>query len=306
VICTNTIEVYTLILPHTTPTRTSFLQLFKCSGGRNGENTINVGFCFLKGNAIRHEELGLPPYYLGKYSSTEVQPGGPIEPEELIVSLLYHAGQGYISSVDEHSKISGDFQASLTPGALLDPPDAYHLDSLYRGLSGLRETLKSVSKGWESLRKCRERIKDLLYGRERIRERETRADSKGPDNPNDKNLLVRDIIRFINGLERAQDIALSDVRRLEDDIREMMQTVGRKRGLIEVSCYAKSYQIQVSGVKQDMKDQRDKEMQQVLVNLTAALSRDSANMKIIAILTAFFLPFTFMAVRQTLRSLNFW
>jgi hypothetical protein len=91
----------------------------------------------LKGNAIRYEELGLPPYYLGKYSSTEVQPRGPIKPEEPIVSLLYHAGQGYVSSVDEHSKISGEFQASLTPGALLESPHAYHLDSLYRGLSGV-------------------------------------------------------------------------------------------------------------------------------------------------------------------------
>jgi hypothetical protein len=94
--------------------------------------------------------------------------------------------------------------------------------------------------------------------------------------------------------------------RLEDDIAKMMQTVGRKRALINVSCYAKSYQIQVSGVKQDMKDQQDKEMEQVLVDLTAALSRNSANMRIIAILTAFFLPFTFMAVCSKPHSLNVW
>lgn len=34
-----------------------------------------------------------------------------------------------------------------------------------------------------------------------------------------------------------------------------------------------------------------------MVKLTNALKRDSSNMKMIAILTAFFLPFTFMAVR---------
>jgi hypothetical protein len=41
-------------------------------------------------------------------------------------------------------------------------------------------------------------------------------------------------------------------------------------------------------------------MQRTLVKLTDAFGRDSANMKIIAILTAFFLPFTFMAVSKAL------
>jgi hypothetical protein len=51
-------------------------------------------------------------------------------------------------------------------------------------------------------------------------------------------------------------------------------------------------------LKQEQKDH----MQEVLIDLTNALRTDSANMKIIAILTAFFLPFTFMAVSPKLLS----
>jgi len=53
-----------------------------------------------------------------------------------------------------------------------------------------------------------------------------------------------------------------------------------------------TYHEQVLELKQDEKD----ELQATLVDLTNALKADSANMKILAILSAFFLQFTFMAV----------
>jgi hypothetical protein len=46
----------------------------------------------------------------------------------------------------------------------------------------------------------------------------------------------------------------------------------------------------------ELKDEQKDRMQEILIDLTDALRTDSANMKIIAVLTAFFLPFTYMAV----------
>jgi hypothetical protein len=54
-----------------------------------------------------------------------------------------------------------------------------------------------------------------------------------------------------------------------------------------------------------MKQEEKDRMQTTLVGLTNALKADSANMKIIAILTAFFLPFTFVAVSDKLHFI-FW
>jgi hypothetical protein len=53
-------------------------------------------------------------------------------------------------------------------------------------------------------------------------------------------------------------------------------------------------------VRKEREAEKD-EMQKTLLKLTDALGRDSASMRIIAILTAFFLPFTFMAVSRKLQ-----
>ncbi len=50
------------------------------------------------------------------------------------------------------------------------------------------------------------------------------------------------------------------------------------------------------GQVRELKDEDKDRMQEVLIELTSALRADSADMKIIAVVTAFFLPLTYMAV----------
>lgn len=267
------VYIYTLVLPATISTSLTLLQLFKCFDIQQDhavilkrEKYITTGLCF----GLKHVKIcDALRLYIGQEMGGEDQADQPIDAEELILSLLSYISRQYASLVSERREASKDIQLSLRE--TLTPTQ---LVSLNKRLGDLTDDLKSIGEGLLNIRKSTGEVQSHLCQKEEEVCRNLYGGAVSPEIKSELSLL-RAMTSFVFQLQRSQEAAIDGCRRLEDNLRDLRQRVWE--------------------LKQDQKDR----MQEVLIDLTNALRTDSANMKIIAILTAFFLPFTFMAILFT-------
>ncbi|KIN05452.1 hypothetical protein OIDMADRAFT_17899 [Oidiodendron maius Zn] len=169
---------------------------------------------------------------------------------------------------EAHANIQSRLKSML---GQVESPKTTQLTLLSNELDNLRNDLKSLLRDLKTLKTCRVDIRQQLE----VRKGAIRGTKSDQDTIAEEKLAVQELILSMAEIERIQNVAIDDTQELNEGTRDLVQMVWE--------------------IKQEKKDR----MQEVLIELTDALKRDSSNMKMIAILTAFFLPFTFMAILLT-------